>query len=179
MSRVGREPIPVPTGVTVTIDEKLVKVNGKLGELERTLPKGISVSIDNGIVSVHRSGDSREQRAFHGLSRALLANMIAGVNEGFLKNLEIVGVGYRCEQRGKAIQFAVGFSHRVIFIPPDGINIKVNTTTSFTVNGIDKELVGEVAAKIRAIRPPEPYKGKGIKYQNEYIRRKAGKAAGR
>lgn len=179
MSRVGKEPVPVPSGVTVTIDGRLVKARGSLGELEFGLPEGISFSMEDNLVKVMRSGDSGPQRALHGLSRALIANMIKGVSQGFSKDFEIIGVGYRCEQREKAIQLAVGYSHRVIFVPPEGIEIKVNSPTTFTVKGIDKELVGEVSAKIRAIKPPEPYKGKGIRYANEYVRRKAGKAAGK
>ncbi len=179
MSRVGREPIPVPTGVKVTIDDKRVKVKGKLGELDWNLPEGITASVNDTVVKLTRSGDSRSMRALHGLSRALIANMIQGVDQGFKKDLTIVGIGYRCEQRGRALQLAVGFSHRVIFIPPEGVEIKVSSPTAFSVSGIDKQLVGEVAAKIREIRPPEPYKGKGIRYTDEYVRRKAGKTAGR
>ncbi len=179
MSRVGKEPVPVPSGVTVTIDGRTVKAKGKLGELEYGLPEGITSTIEEGSVKVKRSNDSGPQRSLHGLSRALIANMVHGVSQGFNKDFEIVGVGYRCEQRDRALQLAVGFSHRVVFIPPEGIEIKVNSPTTFSVKGIDKELVGEVAAKIRAVRPPEPYKGKGIKYAGEHIRRKAGKAAGK
>jgi len=176
MSRVGRNPIPVPSGVTVTIDKNNVKVKGKLGELNQILPVGINAVQQGELIKVQRSDDSKQQHAFHGLSRALLANMIHGVEKGFSKNLEIVGIGYRCEKKGGALQLAVGFSHRVIFIPPEGIEIKVTSPTTFSVNGFDKQLVGEVAAKIRAVKPPEPYKGKGIKYVGEYIRRKAGKS---
>ncbi|MDP8238653.1 MAG: 50S ribosomal protein L6 [Candidatus Hatepunaea meridiana] len=176
MSRVGREPIHIPDGVKVTIDSKLVKVNGKLGELQRELPTGITVALEEKLLRVGRKDDSRNQKALHGLSRSLLANMVTGVASGFKKELEIIGVGYRCEKRGKALQLSVGFSHKVIFIPPEGIEIEVKDTTKFSVNGINNEIVGDIAAKIRAVRPPEPYKGKGIKYVGEYIRRKAGKS---
>ncbi|MFC2150420.1 50S ribosomal protein L6 [Calditrichota bacterium] len=178
MSRVGKEPIKVPDGVDVKIDGSNVVVKGKLGELMRDLPVGISVTLTDGLIQVSRGDDSKVQRALHGLSRALLNNMVQGVSAGFAKDLEIVGVGYRCEQRGKAIQFAVGYSHRVHFLPPDGITLQVLEPNKCRVSGVDKEMVGEVAAKIRSIRPPEPYKGKGIKYAGEHIVRKAGKTAG-
>ena len=177
MSRVGREPIPIPDGVKVTINKEIISVNGKLGEMVRDLPEGITAKLNDNILQLNRRDDSRNQKALHGLSRALVANMVQGVSRGFTRGLEIVGVGYRCEQRGRAIQFAVGFSHRVIFIPPEGVEIKVTNPTKFSVLGIDKQMVGDVAAKIRAIRPPEPYKGKGIRYSGEYVRRKAGKTA--
>lgn len=177
MSRVGREPIPIPDGVKISIDGSLLKVNGKLGELAHTLPGGITIALEDNILQLNRKNDSRDQKALHGLSRALVFNMLYGVSRGYKKDLEIVGVGYRCEQKGKALQLTVGFSHRVVFIPPEGIQIKVTEPTKFNVNGIDKQLVGDVSAKIRAIRPPEPYKGKGIKYVGERVRRKAGKTA--
>ncbi len=177
MSRVGRAPITVPNGVTVTIDGNNVDVKGKLGQLDFSVPNGINVNQEDEKLVLQRRDDSKPQKALHGLSRALIANMVTGVTNGFQKNLEIVGVGYRAEQKGKALQLAIGFSHRVIFIPPEGIEIKVTGPTGISVKGIDRQLVGEVAAKIRAIRPPEPYKGKGIKYAGEHIRRKAGKAA--
>ena len=177
MSRIGRQPIPVPTGVTVNIDGSAVVVKGKLGELSHVFPNGIAISKEDNTLAVSRASDSRQQRAFHGLTRSLLANIVAGVSTGFSKKLELVCVGFRCDQRGRAIQLAVGFSHRVLFIPPDSIEIKVTAPTAFTVSGIDKQLVGEVAAKIRAVKPPEPYKGKGIRYVGEYVKRKAGKAA--
>ncbi len=179
MSRVGREPIKLPDGVQVTINNSDINVKGKLGELSRTLPEGIEASLEEKLLRVGRRDDSASQRSLHGLSRALLANMVAGVSQGYSKDLAIVGVGYRCEQKGKSLQLAVGFSHRVFVIPPDGITIKVNDQTKLTVSGIDKELVGQVAATIRSVRPPEPYKGKGIRYANEHVRRKAGKTAGK
>jgi len=179
MSRVGKNPIPVPDGVKVDIKDTFVTVSGKLGQLEQDIPEGISVSLEDKLIVVKRRDDSKNQRALHGLARALLANMVHGVMQGFSKSLELVGVGYKAEQRGKALQLSVGFSHRVICIPPDGIDIKVNAATAFTISGIDKQLVGQTAASIRSVRPPEPYKGKGIKYVGEYVRRKAGKAAGK
>jgi large subunit ribosomal protein L6 len=179
MSRVGKEPLPIPDGVAVTIDDQFIKVNGKLGELDLKVADGIGVSQDEGILRVSRSSEIHQQRALHGLTRALLANMVHGVSQGFKKDLEIVGVGYRCEMRGLALQLAVGFSHRVVVFPPEGVEFTVTSQTAFSVAGIDNQLVGDTAAKIRAIRPPEPYKGKGIKYAGEHIRRKAGKAAGK
>lgn len=175
MSRVGREPILIPDGVKVQLDDRVVKVRGKLGELQRELPEGISAVIEDGLLRLTRRSDERRQRAFHGLARALLANMVHGVSVGFEKEMAIVGVGYRCDKKGSALQIAVGYSHKVIFIPPEDISINVISPIKFSVNGIDKELVGDIAAKIRAIRPPEPYKGKGIRYVDEYVRRKAGK----
>ena len=140
MSRVGREPIPIPDGVKISIDGSLLKVNGKLGKLEHSLPSGITAVLEDNILQLNRRNDSREQKELHGLSRALLANMVHGVSQGFRKNLEIVGVGYRCDQKGKAIQLAVGFSHRVVFIPPEGIEVKVTEPTKFNVSGIDKQI---------------------------------------
>lgn len=175
MSRVGRNPIPIPDGVTVSIEGNHLTVNGKLGELHRELPEGITAALEGGVLTLQRREESKQQRAFHGLSRALLANMVKGTSQGFKKDLELVGIGYRVEQKGKAIMLAVGYSHRIVFIPPENITIKVNGPTAISVSGIDNQLVGEVAAKIRQLRPPEPYKGKGIKYVGEYIRRKAGK----
>lgn len=179
MSRVGRAPIDVPTGVTVSLDGSLVVAKGKLGQLQHSLPEGITAELDGAKLVVSRRDESRSQRSLHGLTRTLIANMVKGVSEGYKKEMEIVGVGYRCEQRGRAIQLQVGFSHRVIFIPPEGIKVTVGAVNAFSVTGIDKQLVGEVAAKIRAVRPPEPYRGKGIKYLAEVVRRKAGKSAGK
>jgi len=177
MSRVGRNPIPLPAGTKVTINDKHLHVKGKLGELEWSLPKGISANLENNEIVISRIGDAKQERALHGLSRALLANMVTGVNTGFTKSLELVGVGYKVEQRGPAAQLAVGYSHKIICLPPDGVTIKVESPTKLTISGIDKQLVGETAASIRKVRPPEPYKGKGIKYSDEIVRRKAGKSA--
>jgi large subunit ribosomal protein L6 len=152
-------------------------VKGKLGELEWSLPKCISAVLEDNVIVVSRIGEAKHERALHGLSRALLANMVTGVNQGFSKSLELVGVGYKAEQRGPAAQLAVGYSHKIICLPPDGVTIKVESPTRITISGIDKQLVGETAASIRKVRPPEPYKGKGIKYSDEIVRRKAGKSA--
>jgi large subunit ribosomal protein L6 len=179
MSRVGRAPIEVPAGVTVNIDGNHVAAKGKLGELEHFLPDGITIIKEGSTITVSRRDDSSDQRSLHGLSRTLIANMVKGVSEGYKKDLEIVGVGYRAEQKGKAIQFQIGFSHRILFFPPEGVKITVSGPAAFSVTGIDKQLVGEIAAKIRAVRPPEPYRGKGIKYTTEVVRRKAGKSAGK
>jgi large subunit ribosomal protein L6 len=178
MSRVGREPIPVPDGVNVDIKKGVVHVKGVRGELEYRLPGGIKAGVEDGEIRLTRRDDGRQQRSLHGLARSLCANMVRGVSEGFSRELEIVGVGYRCDQKERAIMLSVGYSHRVVFIPPDGIELKVTSPTTFTVSGCDRQLVGDIAARLRAIKPPEPYKGKGIKYAGEHIRRKAGKAAG-
>lgn len=179
MSRIGQEPIIVPDDVRIKIDDGLIEVEGKLGNLGYKLPEGISVEFIDGRIKLSRKDNNRRHRALHGLARTLVANMVYGVINGFTKELEIVGVGYRCDMLGKAIQLSVGYSHKVVFIPPEGIEIKVTEPTRFAVNGINKEIVGDVAAKIRSIRPPEPYKGKGIRYIGERVRRKAGKTAGK
>jgi large subunit ribosomal protein L6 len=178
MSRIGRSPIPVPPGVTVAVDDGAVTVSGPQGRLARTLPQGISVTQDAGVLQVTRSDDEREQRALHGLTRSLVANMVTGVTQGFTKELEIVGVGYRATARSpQAIELALGFSHPVVVDAPEGVSFEVPAPTRIVVRGIDKELVGQVAADIRKIRKPEPYKGKGVRYAGEKVLRKAGKAA--
>jgi large subunit ribosomal protein L6 len=177
MSRIGRKSIPVPAGVDVTITGQTIKVKGPKGELQHVVAEPITVEkADNGELSVNRPNDERKAKELHGLSRTLVANMIVGVTEGYKKTLEINGTGYRVTAKGKDLEFALGFSHPVNVVPPTGITVSVERPTQFTVTGIDKQLVGEVAANIRKIRPPEPYKGKGVKYQGEVIRRKAGKA---
>jgi large subunit ribosomal protein L6 len=176
MSRIGRKSIPVPAGVDVTISGQTVKVKGPKGELSHTVAEPIRVEQDGGELHVNRPNDERKSKELHGLSRTLVANMIVGVTEGYKKTLEINGTGYRVTAKGKDLEFALGFSHPVNVVPPAGITFSVERPTQFTVAGIDKQLVGEVAANIRKIRPPEPYKGKGVKYQGEVIRRKAGKA---
>jgi len=176
MSRIGRKSIPVPAGVDVTISGQTVKVKGPKGELSHTVAEPIKVEQAEGELHVNRPNDERRAKELHGLSRTLVANMIVGVTEGYKKVLEINGTGYRVTAKGKDLEFALGFSHPVNVVPPAGITFSVERPTSFTVTGIDKQLVGEVAANIRKIRPPEPYKGKGVKYQGEVIRRKAGKA---
>jgi large subunit ribosomal protein L6 len=177
MSRIGRKSIPVPAGVDVTIDGRTVKVKGPKGELSHIVAEPISVERgDDGQLNVIRPNDERKAKELHGLSRTLVANMILGVTEGYRKSLEIAGTGYRVTAKGKDLEFALGFSHPVLVEAPDGITFTVERPTLFHVAGIDKQQVGEVAANIRKIRPPEPYKGKGVKYQGEVIRRKAGKA---
>jgi large subunit ribosomal protein L6 len=178
MSRVGQAPIPVPSGVEVKIEGRVVTVKGPKGELTRTLPEVLSITQDSGELTVARADEERESRALHGLFRSLVANMVTGVTEGYRRGLEIVGVGYRATAQGdRALELAVGYSHTVKVQAPEGITFEVPTNTRIDVVGIDKETVGQVAADIRAIRKPEPYKGKGIRYQGEVVRRKAGKAA--
>ncbi|GIE33468.1 50S ribosomal protein L6 [Actinoplanes italicus] len=176
MSRIGRKSIPVPAGVDVTITGQTVKVKGPKGELSHTVAEPITVSKDGGELVVNRPNDERKAKELHGLSRTLVANMIIGVTEGYKKTLEINGTGYRVTAKGKDLEFALGFSHPVLVPAPAGITFSVEKPTVFSVAGIDKQLVGEISANIRKIRPPEPYKGKGVKYQGEVIRRKAGKA---
>lgn len=177
MSRVGQAPIPVPSTVTVSVVNQTITVNGPKGELQRTVPEGVTVEHADGELRVSRESEAREVRALHGLVRSLLANMVQGVTEGFEKRLEIHGVGYRATKQGNDLEFAVGFSHPVKKAAPQGIEFEVPTPTRITVRGIDKELVGQTAAEIRAIKKPEPYKAKGIRYEGEHIRRKGGKAA--
>ncbi|WP_406040711.1 50S ribosomal protein L6 [Micromonospora sp. NBC_00898] len=177
MSRIGRKSIPVPAGVEVTIDGQTVKVKGPKGELSHVLAEPIKAERgEDGELHVNRPNDERKAKELHGLSRTLVANMIVGVTEGYRKSLEIAGTGYRVTAKGKDLEFALGFSHPVLVPAPDGITFTVERPTLFHVAGIDKQQVGEVAANIRKIRPPEPYKGKGVKYQGEVVRRKAGKA---
>jgi large subunit ribosomal protein L6 len=177
MSRIGRKPVPVPTGVEVTIEGRTVRVKGPKGELSHTVAEPITVERDDtGNLSVNRPNDERRAKELHGLSRTLLANMVVGVTDGYRKTLEINGTGYRVTAKGQDLEFALGFSHQVTIPAPDGITFTVERPTLFHVAGIDKQQVGEVAANIRKLRPPEPYKGKGIKYADEVIRRKAGKA---
>ena len=178
MSRIGHSPIPVPPGVTVAVADDSVTVTGPQGSLARRIPEGISLSQDGDVLTVARVDDERRHRALHGLTRSLVANMVAGVTQGFAKELEIVGVGYRANARGPAaIELSLGFSHPVMVDAPDGVTLEVPTPTRVVVRGIDKELVGQVAADIRKIRKPEPYKGKGVRYSGERVLRKAGKAA--
>jgi large subunit ribosomal protein L6 len=176
VSRIGKKPISLPAGVKVTVDGNIITVQGPKGTLAQTLPQGITISQEDNQVLVERADDNKQQRAFHGLSRALIANMVEGVTNGFEKKLELVGVGYRAQMQGKKLVISIGFSHPVEIDAPEGIEFEVPAPTRITIKGIDKQLVGNTAAHIRAIRKPEPYKGKGIKYENEYIRRKAGKA---
>lgn len=176
MSRIGKQPIPLPNGVDVTVSGHRITVRGSKGSLDRVFSDRVSVSVSDGQVLVERADDDRVSRAEHGLYRALIANMVHGVSEGYQKELTVVGVGYRAALKGKSLELLVGFSHPVVMDAPDGISIEVPEPTKISVSGIDKELVGQVAANIRDIRPPEPYKGKGIRYTGEHVRRKAGKA---
>lgn len=176
MSRIGKRPIPIPDKVTVSLDGQAVKVKGPKGELSRVLPFGVTISQEDTTLIVSRVNESRLARARHGLCRTLVANMVEGVSNGFQKRLEIQGVGYRAQVQGSTLNLSLGYSHPVVFTPPEGIQFAVENNTNVLVSGIDKEIVGNIAAKIRAARPPEPYKGKGVRYAGEQIRRKAGKA---
>ncbi len=177
MSRIGRAPITIPAGVTVKLGEdNLVSVKGPKGELSRKINHDMKVTVEGNTITVERPSDDKTHRSLHGLSRTLINNMVIGVTEGFSKNLEINGVGYRAQKQGKNLNLSLGFSHPVVVEPPEGISFDIPSANAITVSGIDKELVGAVAAKIRSFREPEPYKGKGIKYAGEHIRRKEGKA---
>jgi large subunit ribosomal protein L6 len=177
MSRIGKMPVTVPSGVDVSIDGQLVTVKGPKGTLSHRVAEPITVDrSDDGAISVSRPDDERESRSLHGLSRSLIQNMVTGVTDGYVKTLEIVGTGYRVTAKGSDLEFALGFSHPVVVKAPDGISFRVEAPTRFAVEGIDKQKVGEVAANIRKLRKPDPYKGKGVRYQGEVVRRKAGKA---
>ena len=176
MSRIGKMPITVPAGVTVTIEDNHVTVKGPIGELARQINKNMKLTMDNGVITVERPDDEKESRSLHGLSRTLINNMIIGVTQGFSKTMEINGVGYRAAKQGQNINFTLGFSHPVVKEPPAGITFEVPAPNKIVVSGADKEVVGAVAADIRTLRPPEPYKGKGIRYEGEHVRRKIGKA---
>ena len=178
MSRIGKKPIAVPQGVKVAVEGATVKAEGPKGKLSQSIPSGVSVSMESNVLTVARDSDHRNVRALHGLTRSLLANMVTGVKDGFERKLEIVGIGYRCQVQGKALQLALGYSHPVVFPLPDGIQAEVDRQVSITLRGADKALLGQTAAKLRALRKPDPYKGKGIKYADEHIRRKVGKKAG-
>jgi len=176
MSRIGKAPIELPSGVELTTEGNVVVVKGPKGSLSQEIDPRVSLSIEDGVVSVVRDNDDREVRALHGLYRALIANMVNGVSTGYSKELQAVGVGYRGALKGNTLELQVGYSHPVSIEAPEGITFEVPEPTKFIISGIDKQLVGQVAANIRAVRPPEPYKGKGIRYVDEYVRRKAGKA---
>jgi large subunit ribosomal protein L6 len=175
MSRIGKSPIPIPDKVSVSLNGLDVTVKGPKGELSRTLPEGVDIAQDGNVLVVTPSSTSRRSRERHGLCRTLVANMVEGVSQGYTRKLEIIGVGYRAAVQGKKLVVSAGYSHQVEMVPPDGITFAVENNTNVFVSGADKELVGNEAAKVRAIRPPEPYKGKGIKYEGERILRKAGK----
>jgi large subunit ribosomal protein L6 len=177
MSRIGRQPIPVPAGVNIAIDPGRVMVNGPLGELTQQVPARMTIERRDDELLVTRPTDRGEDRALHGLTRSLIANMVEGVTKGFEKRLEIQGVGYRAALRGTSLELNVGYSHPVVIDAPQGITFEVPAPTQVSVKGVDKQQVGEIAAEVRKVRPPEPYKGKGIRYEGEYVRRKVGKRA--
>jgi large subunit ribosomal protein L6 len=177
MSRIGKQPIPVPSGVDVTIEPELVRVKGPKGQLETRVSRDMSVQQEDGTIVVTRPTDRGEHRALHGLTRSLIFNMVHGVTEGYEKRLQIQGVGYRAALHGRDIELSVGYSHTVQIAAPEGIEFEVPVPTQIVVRGIDKQAVGEIAARIRKVRPPEPYKGKGIRYEGEYVARKVGKRA--
>lgn len=175
MSRIGKMPVVIPSGVTVDLEDGLVRVKGPKGELTQTLRPEVSVTVEDAELTVARESDAKAHRALHGLTRALVANMVRGVTQGFQKSLELQGVGYRAEKRGNKLVLNVGYSHPVEYPEPDGVSISTPSPTVIVVEGADKQKVGQAAAEIRQVRPPEPYKGKGIRYQGEHVRRKAGK----
>ena len=179
MSRIGKKPVPIPKGVTVTLDGSKITVKGPRGELSRSLPGAMLVSMKDNEVVVERPSEENEHKALHGLTRTLVANMVEGVTTGFSKQLEIIGVGYKAEQRPYGLQLSLGFSHPIEYRAPAGIKLTAPQPTQVNIEGANKEMVGQVAAEIRSYRPPEPYKGKGIKYAGEQVRRKAGKAGGK
>ena len=178
MSRVGKLPIPIPAGVKIQVAGAVVRVEGPKGKLEHRVPAAITVESGDGTLKVTRTDESRQTRALHGLTKRLLGNMVHGVHTGFTRNLEIVGVGYRAEAKGQSLQLSLGYSHPILFQLPPGVQARTERPTLITLESIDRQLLGETAAMIRRLRPPEPYKGKGIKYAEEVLRRKAGKAAG-
>ena len=177
MSRIGKKPVTIPEGVSIDVSAGRVQVNGPKGELTQEVSRDMAVAIDDGVLTVARPTDRAPHRALHGLTRSLIANMVEGVTDGFQKELEIQGVGYRARLQGKSLELSVGYSHTVSMPAPDGIEFEVPQPTQIIIRGIDKQLVGETAARIRRVRPPEPYKGKGIRYSGEYVRRKVGKRA--
>jgi len=179
MSRIGKLPVSIPNGVTVTVDANMVKVKGPKGELTHRLPNGISVDKADNVVNVKRASDETNHRSLHGLTRSLINNMMEGVTKGYQKQLEITGVGYKAEVRPYGLQLALGFSHSIEYKAPAGIKLSAPQPTQIVIDGADKAVVGQVAAELRSLRPPEPYKGKGIRYAGEVIRRKAGKAGGK
>ena len=178
MSRIGKLPVPIPKGVEVKAGEGTVKVKGPRGELDLSLHPDMSVTVEEGEIRVQRPTDQKPHKALHGLTRSLLANMVEGVTQGFSRTLEIVGVGYRADAKGKGITLNLGFSHQIQYEPTEGVTLACPNQTTIVISGIDKQKVGQAAAELRAFRPPEPYKGKGVRYQGEQIRRKAGKTAG-
>lgn len=177
MSRIGKKPVPIPKNVKIKIESgNMITVSGPKGQLTKKVPECLEIKIESGLATVLRPSEKKEHRSLHGLGRTLLANMVEGVTEGYAKNLELVGVGYRAAKQGSDLILNVGYSQPVHFVPQEGVNIEVPAPNKISVTGIDKEAVGDTAARIRRVRPPEPYKGKGIRYENEYVRRKVGKA---
>ncbi len=183
MSRIGKLPIDLPKGVTVSVNKGEVTVKGPKGELHQSVDPDIEVAVEDGVIEVRRPTEQKRHRAMHGLYRSLIANMVQGVSEGYKRQLELIGVGYRAQVTGDILELGLGFSHPIYFVPPSGISVAVAQERGknfiITIEGSDKQMVGQVAAKLRALRPPEPYKGKGIRYSDEYVRRKAGKTAAR
>ena len=178
MSRIGKQPIPIPQGVKIQIEGLTVRAEGPKGKLSQPVPTGLTTRVADGTIVIERAGDDRRVRALHGLARALVANMVTGVKDGFERKLDIVGIGYRAQMQGKNIQLALGYSHPIIFPLPDGVTAVIDKQVASTLRGADKAVLGQTAAKLRALRKPDPYKGKGIKYSGEVIRRKVGKKAG-
>lgn len=175
MSRIGKKPIEIPTGVTITINGDVITVKGPKGELTRSFNSDIEIKVEENVINLSRPSESKEHRSIHGTTRSLLANMVEGVSKGFEKSLELIGVGYRAQKQGKKLVLSVGYSHPVEFEPEEGVEVEVPSNTKVIVKGINKERVGALAANIRQVRPPEPYKGKGIRYEGEIVRRKEGK----
>jgi large subunit ribosomal protein L6 len=178
MSRIGKLPIPIPQGVKIQVDGATVRAEGPKGKLAQAVPTGLTTRVADGTIFIERAGDDLHVRALHGLARALVANMVTGVKDGFERKLDIVGIGYRAQMQGRNIQLALGYSHPIIFPLPDGVTAEIDKQIAITLRGADKAVLGQTAAKLRALRKPDPYKGKGIKYANEVIRRKVGKKAG-
>jgi large subunit ribosomal protein L6 len=178
MSRIGKQPVVVPQGVKVQIEGATIRADGPKGMLAQTVPPGLSATVAGGRILIEREGDDRRARSLHGLTRALVANMVQGVKDGFERRLEIVGIGYRAQMQGKVIQLALGYSHPVMFALPEGVTAEIDKQTAITLRGPDKAVLGQTAAKLRALRKPDPYKGKGVRYVDEYVRRKVGKKAG-
>lgn len=178
MSRIGKKPVPIPPGVKIQVEGQVVTAQGPKGRLVQPLPSGLRVTVDDGKVLIARGGEDRKIRALHGLARSLVANMVHGVTQGFERKLEIVGIGYRAQLQGRNLQLALGFSHPVVFPLPEGVTAEVEKQTAITLRGSDKAVLGQTAARLRALRKPDPYKGKGIRYADEVVRRKVGKKAG-
>ena len=178
MSRIGKQPIRIPQGVKVAVEGNTVRAEGPKGKLSQPVPAGLTPRMQDGTVVIERGSEEREVRALHGLARALVANMVTGVKDGFERKLEIIGIGYRAQMQGKAIQLALGYSHPIVFPLPEGVTAEIDKQVSITLRGADKALLGETAAKLRALRKPDPYKGKGIRYSGEVVRKKVGKKAG-